>query len=130
MEAQPLKVFLDTHAAIFLWTGETQKLGLRSRKILEESLLLISPFLRLELGFLREVGRLVVPPDEILGGLVADCGVAFSDDPVSSVVEQAMLLTWTRDPFDRLLVATASLHEAPFVSRDRKIRDHYDRTVW
>lgn len=122
--------FLDTHAAVFLASGDAYQLGSASRKLMEESILLISPFVRLELAYLREVGRLDAPPDEILGALVANCGVAFSDDPLPALVEQAMHLTWTRDPFDRLLVATASLHEAPFVSRDRKIRDNYNRTVW
>ena len=125
-----MKAFLDTHAAVFLWAGETHRLGKASRRVLEESILLLSPCVRLELAFLSEVGRLVVAPDELLGGLVANCGVAFSDDSLAPIVEQAMQLTWTRDPFDRLLVATAALHQAPFVTRDRKIHDHYARAVW
>jgi PIN domain nuclease of toxin-antitoxin system len=37
------------------------------------------------------------------------------------VVTQAMPLSWTRDPFDRLIVATAILHRAPLVTRDERI---------
>ncbi len=130
METGALKAFLDTHAAVFLWSGEAQAFGTASHELLENSIVLVSAFVRLELAFLREMGRLVVPPDEILGGLVADCGVALSDDPLPAILEQALHLTWTRDPFDRLLVATASLHQAPFISRDRKIHEHYGRAVW
>ncbi len=130
MEAGAVRAFLDTHAAVFLWSGEAQAFGKASRELLENSVLLVSPFVRLELAFLREVGRLVVPPDEILGGLVADCGVALSDDPLPAILEHAVRLSWTRDPFDRLLVATAALHQAPFISRDRRIQEHYERTVW
>ena len=46
------------------------------------------------------------------------------------VVAKAMDLHWTRDPFDRLLVATAVLHKAPFVTRDQKILEHFDGAVW
>lgn len=125
-----MRAFLDTHTAVFLWSGEARAFGTASRELLEDAILLVSPFVRLELAFLREVGRLVVPPDEILGGLVADCGVALSGDPLPAILEQALHLTWTRDPFDRLLVATAALHQAPFISRDRKIHEHYERAVW
>lgn len=97
---------------------------------MEHGLLFLSPVLRLELQFLTEVGKLVVAPDEILGGLAADHGARLSEDPFPEVIARAMGLGWTRDPFDRLLVATAHVHGAPFVTRDRRIHTHYDRAVW
>jgi PIN domain nuclease of toxin-antitoxin system len=41
-----------------------------------------------------------------------------------------MPLTWTRDPFDRMLVATALLHEIPLVTRDTCIHDNFPGAVW
>ncbi|MEO8502656.1 MAG: PIN domain-containing protein [Acidobacteriota bacterium] len=125
-----MKAFLDTHAAIFLWEGRIEAFGKAATALLERSALFVSPLVRLELAFLKEVGKLRVDPDRILGGLVAELGVSQSDDPLASVVARSMELTWTRDPFDRLLVATAILHQAPFVSRDERIRKHYKATVW
>lgn len=130
MEPGVLTVFLDTHAAVFLWEGRLELFGARSRRLLEEVSLLVSPVVRLELGFLREVGKLLVDPDFLLGSLAADCGVGMSADPLRAIVPHAMALTWTRDPFDRLLVATALHHRAPFVTRDRCIRDHFPDAVW
>ena len=61
--------FLDTHAAVFLWEGRIEMFGPASRKVLEQSALLISPMVRLELQFLKEVRKIKVEPDQILGSL-------------------------------------------------------------
>ena len=41
-----------------------------------------------------------------------------------------MPLSWTRDPFDRLLVATALLHQAPLVTCDTRIQENFPGAVW
>ena len=122
--------FLDTHAAVFLWEGRVSVFGVAARRVLEQDTLRISPIVRLELQYLREIGRIVVNPDEIIGGLELDCAVELARDPFEAVVGQAMSLLWTRDPFDRLLVAHAALHGARFVSRDRLVRANYALAVW
>lgn len=130
MEAGTVKVYLDTHAAAFLAEGRTEAFGRDARALLEQGQLLVSPMVRLELAFLFEVGRIKLPPEQILGVLMMECGVSQADDSLAAVVEQARELTWTRDPFDRLLVATAALHQAPLITRDRNIREHYPPAVW
>jgi len=125
-----MKAFLDTHAAIFLWEGRSEIFGAGSRELLERALLHVSPLVRLELGFLREVGKLKVHPDEIMGPLTGDYGVTVTADPVDRLAHLAMPLAWTRDPFDRLLVATALLHEAPLITRDARIRENFAGAVW
>ena len=125
-----MTAFLDTHAAIFLWEGRSDLFGAGSREILERSVLRISPMVRLEMQFLKEVGKLKVEPDQILGTLGSDLGVTATSDPLDALVPLAMPLSWTRDPFDRMIVATAMLHEAPLVTRDRRIRDHFPGAVW
>lgn len=125
-----MKAFLDTHAAVLLFGGEIDVFGSRARALMERSALFVSPFVRLELQFLKEVGRVLRSPDEILGALEADLGLATSKDAVDAVVGRAVGMTWTRDPFDRLLVATAQLHGAPFVTRDDHIAEHYAEAVW
>jgi len=37
---------------------------------------------------------------------------------------------WTRDPFDRLIVAHAAANDARLLTKDEKIRRHYKRAVW
>jgi PIN domain nuclease of toxin-antitoxin system len=125
-----MKAFLDTHAVIFLWEGRTEIFGAGSRELLEQSVLLVSPLVRLEMGFLKEVGKLKVEPDQILGSLTSDYGAILTDDSLEALVPLAMPLSWTRDPFDRLLVATALLHQAPLVTRDSRIHEHFRGAVW
>ncbi|MBI4864637.1 MAG: PIN domain-containing protein [Candidatus Riflebacteria bacterium] len=127
---EPRLTFLDTHAAVFLWEGREDVWGARSAQLLSTAVLRVSPVVRLELRFLHEVGKLKVEADTILGGLAADCQVQIHEDPLTAVVSAAMGLAWTRDPFDRLIVATAALQRAPLITRDRRIQQHYPRAVW
>ena len=125
-----MRAFLDTHAAVFLWSGRIEEFGRRSRRLLEGAELAVSPVVKLELALLYEIGRLTVAPQVILGALLEDCGVHAVDDPMPAVIEKALPITWTRDPFDRLLVATAALHRAPLVTRDAKMQAHFEGAVW
>ena len=125
-----MKAFLDTHAAVFLWEGRVEAFGASAQQLLERAALFLSPLVRLELVFLKEVGKIKVEPDLIVGTLLADCGVSVAKDPIDSLIALAIPLSWTRDPFDRLLVATALLHRAPFVTRDRGIHEHFSGAVW
>ena len=125
-----MKAFLDTHAAIALAEGATEVFGPGAVDLLETAALFVSPIVRLELAFLAEIARLTVDPDEVLGRLSTRLGVVQSDDPMSAVVSEAMALKWTRDPFDRLLVATAALHRAPLITSDRHIHEHFADAVW
>ena len=69
-------------------------------------------------------------PDILLGQLAIERGVLMTDDSALDVVDRAMKLTWTRDPFDRLLVATALLHDAPLITRDRRIHECFAGASW
>jgi len=130
MVAGKLKALLDTHAAVFLWEGRTDIWGTDSLDLIQRAVLFVSPLTRLELKYLFEVGKIKVEPDEILGGLVADCGVVQLNTSIVEAVSYAMSLDWTRDPFDRLLSATALLNAMPFITKDRKILKNLTLAVW
>ena len=125
-----MKAFLDTHAAVALEEGATEVFGRAALDVLERAALLVSPIVRLELAFLSEIGRLTVDPDEVLNNLSTRLGVVQADDPMAAVVVEAMRLAWTRDPFDRLLVATAALHQAPLITKDQSIHEHFEDAIW
>ena len=125
-----MRALLDTHAAVFLYEGRGEIFGAAARNLLERATLHVSPLVRLELGFLREVGKLTVEPDLLLGALAADCGVTPTSDALDALVPLAQPLAWTRDPFDRLLVATALLHQVPLITRDARIQENFAGAVW
>lgn len=130
MATRRLTAFLDTHAAVFLWEGRVELFGRESRSLLESADLRVSPVVRLELKFLEEIGRLKVTHSKILRGLSTELGVVSSADVLEHVVAHAVGVAWTRDPFDRIIAATAMLHRSPLITRDRTIRGNYERAVW
>lgn len=85
---------------------------------------------RLELAYLHEIGRVSVPPAPVLDELGAQLGLVQCQTPFAAVVLQAEAQTWTRDPFDRLIVAQAMVNNADLVTKDQAIRDHYPRALW
>jgi PIN domain nuclease of toxin-antitoxin system len=51
--------------------------------------------------------------------------------PMSVIMNSALQIKWTRDPGDRIIVANAvACNEAPLVTSDRCIHEHYPNAIW
>jgi PIN domain nuclease of toxin-antitoxin system len=48
----------------------------------------------------------------------------------NTIVSQAIKLTWTRDPFDRLIVANAALNDNILISKDQNILENFCHARW
>lgn len=116
-----------------VWLCQMQlgRLTRRAIAAIEESDLLISPIVLLELEYLHEIKKVIQPPQALLSQLETQIGLRLCDHPCRSVVQAALLEAWTRDPFDRMIVAHAKANGyAPLVTSDSDIRKHYSRSVW
>jgi PIN domain nuclease of toxin-antitoxin system len=123
--------YLDTCVVVWLFGGEKHKLSKTAiADIQAEDEILISPAVVLELQLLHEIKRARTTAFKVIERLSSEIGLAVCRLPFASVVESAIDLAWTRDPFDRLIVAHASANEAPLVTRDERIRRHYKRSIW
>ena len=122
--------YLDTHVVAWLFAGETGLLTERARELVRENSLLVSPAVRLELQYLYEIGRTRAPARTVMRALAGSLGLGVCALPFERVVETAERQAWTRDPFDRLIVAQASLAGAPLLTKDRTIREHYAKAAW
>ena len=123
--------FLDTHAFVLLGEARTDRFGADSRRLLVQADLCVSPAVLLELHFLFEIGRLAKgDPGGFHAAVLRDCDVRESPDPFADVVRHAAALTWTRDPFDRLIVGAAALHRAKLITKDANIHEHFAGAVW
>ncbi len=129
MEAE---AFLDTHVILWLFAGEIERLGDKSRELIDNPAnpLLISPISVLEMDYLHEIGKINSKGSKIAKKLSEDCDVAIAVDPFESVITSASKLDWTRDVFDRVLVAHSLLRKALLITKDRLIHKHYSRCVW
>ncbi len=123
--------FLDTHAAIWLRKGDRSALSKSAaRRVDSEDELLISPMVLLEVEQLHEMGRLKVSANQLVADLASYAGVRLCTYPFGLVMDQALREKWTRDPFDRVIVAHARARKAPLISSDEKILRHYELAVW
>ena len=126
-----LITYLDTNAVIWLAAGRTDRLSPKAARLLEGSDLLISAAVLLELEMLREAGKLVPGANEILAHLAQRIGLGVCQLPMSVIVDRALTVKWTREPGDRFIVANAmARNDAPLVTSDRQIREHYPNAIW
>jgi len=125
-------VYLDTHIVVWLYArGAEAPLSPPAREGLRTAgSLLVSPMVRLEIQYLMEIERVGVGSGPILDELAASLGVRVCEAPFAAVVQRAEQEAWTRDPFDRLIVAQAALRDAPLLTKDETIRAHYSQAVW
>ena len=85
----------------------------------------VSPISFLEVQYLAEVGKLEVNIDEFTAAVMEDPRFLVDEVPLLSLVQQALPLGWTRDPFDRLLAAHSTARRKPLCSNDNVIRRHH-----
>jgi PIN domain nuclease of toxin-antitoxin system len=96
-------ILLDTSAVLFLTTAHRRARALHDH----HGRLYFSPFVVLELAFLQEVGRGSFMTPSPMAAVKRDPRWHVDDPPVDGIVSHAVGLSWTRDPFDRLIAAHA-----------------------
>jgi PIN domain nuclease of toxin-antitoxin system len=118
--------YLDTNAVFALDRKEADIFSRRAQAAIDrEDDLRISPMVLLELEYLHEIKRIKGSAAAIVNDLQAEIGLRVCDSPFPLVVHKALAERWTRDPFDRMIVAHARLYSAPLITLDRNIQDHY-----
>jgi PIN domain nuclease of toxin-antitoxin system len=123
-------VHLDTHVVVWSYADPQGRIPAAVRQRLDGATLRISPMVALELQYLNEIGRLAPLPAEILGYLKARIGLEFCSLPFADAVEGAREHSWTRDPFDRLIVGQAVRAGAALATADELIRTHCPSAFW
>jgi PIN domain nuclease of toxin-antitoxin system len=122
--------YLDTHVVVWLYAGMPERLPPSIRQRLNASDLYISPMVMLELQYLYEIGRTTEPGSVVVLDLSQRIGLRVSGESFQQTITLALQQTWTRDPFDRIIVGQAALQQHTLVTKDRAMRDHYPHTLW
>ena len=126
-----MSTYLDTNVVVWLAQGNLAQISPRARKLLETTDLLISPMVLVELEYLYEVHRIKLPSRDIHAKLQHEISLRVCDLPFSTVASFVIDEKWTRDPFDRTVVAQARANGlSALISADAEIQEHYLRTVW
>lgn len=123
-------IYLDTHVVVWLYAGLVDKFSQPIKKLINEGELYICPVVRLELGYLYKIQRITDDADAIVSDLSRRMGLKVSDKDFNTIVSGAMTFSWTRDPFDRLIVANAGLNDDILISKDQNILGNYPHAKW
>jgi len=123
-------IYLDTHVVIWLYTGNTEYIPSKTLELMKTQELLLSPMVLLEMTYLFEIKRLTVTSDQIMNTLIPIINLKVSKLPYSSVIEHAIQQSWTRDPFDRIIVGQAAVKSSLLITKDSHILDHYAYALW
>lgn len=123
--------YLDTNTLIWLAQGSLESISPKATRLLKQADLLFSPMVLLELEFLYEIKRSKRTARDIQTKVEHEMGARVCELPFSTVASAALDEKWTRDPFDRLIVANAKANGfAWLISSDEEIARRYPRTVW
>lgn len=118
-----MRLLLDTHFLLWVVTGSRR---LREHAwVLDQGALGVSPVSLLELQFLHEVGRIRLDNPAFSEAVASDARFVIDEAPMLPLFQRAVALSWTRDPFDRLLCAHSELRRVPLCSLDRGIQQHH-----
>lgn len=126
------KYFLDTNIIIWLYEKKLDRFSQNTLQILENTFhdLICSYTSLLELQYLFEIGEITISPYKVFSDLQIEIGLHFSVISFEKIISASMNFLWTRDPFDRMIVANAQCEQAPLITSNRNIREHYNTVIW
>jgi predicted nucleic acid-binding protein len=113
-------ILLDTNAVVLMNRRH------RRTRVLDRHAgrLRFSPIVLLELQLLQECGRGRYRTRDPVRAAREDPRWTYDDPPLAAVVERALDLSWTRDPFDRLIAAHALCRGWRLATSDATILRH------
>jgi PIN domain nuclease of toxin-antitoxin system len=121
---------LDTNVAVWLVLGDREQVSQRAIETLEDerNSIALSAASVWEIAIKRSLGRLSIAD----GWARALTRLDFDPMPVTAVHAEAVeRLPWHhRDPFDRLLVAQASVERRTLVSADQRLAAYDVEILW
>ncbi len=122
-------VVSDTHPFIW-WLLAPDKLSSRALACFSGgSRVYISAMTLLEIQYLNEIKRVDLDVTDVTA-YISDHD-EFTTAPLDTgILLKALQLNQTRDPFDRIIAATAVYWNIPLVTKDREMKSYLTKTVW
>ena len=126
-----MRYLLDTCALIWLGMGGGDLSANARRRISVASSLHYSSISAWELARLQKEGKVVIPndPDGFIADLTEQYGMS-AIPPVDEIMLRAAdLPDFHKDPADRIIIATALVHDLTIVTGDGKFPQYGGRTI-
>jgi PIN domain nuclease of toxin-antitoxin system len=124
-----LKLLLDTHTVLWFLGGDARLSDTARRHLTDDSnRVLLSAVVVWEIALKRSLGKLLMPDDYL--DLLLDAGIQPLPISIAHAAAVERLPWHHRDPFDRMLVAQASVELATVVTRDDALRPYDVTLIW
>jgi PIN domain nuclease of toxin-antitoxin system len=128
-------ILLDTHVWLWTVTGETRRIGRRTRQLVgreeRRGAVRISPASVFEVAALHTLGRLrlAMPVESWLRDALEQAGLRLAPLSVDVAIDAGLIPREAlADPFDRLLVAGARQGGATLITADERIINYATET--
>jgi PIN domain nuclease of toxin-antitoxin system len=123
-------IYLDTHVVVWLHSGRLELFSPAGLDAVQERTPHISPIVALEIQYLFETERVLFKSETIVHDLSESLGLQVCKLDFNRVIARSLTMGWTRDPFDRIITAQASLLNSALLTKDQTIRKHYRHAFW
>ena len=90
---------------------------------------MISPIVRLELQYLFEIQRITDDAKLVVSDLSDRIGLKICAKDFNTIMSHALEYSWTRAPFDRIIVANADINQNILITKDQNILNNYKKAI-
>jgi len=126
-----MRYLLDTCALLWLGMGGGDLSAEAKRRISVATGLYYSSVSSWELARLQKEGKVVIPntPEEFVSDMIEAYGLSPLPPSDDVMIRAAQLPDHHRDPADRMIIATALIHDLVIVTGDEKFPQYGVRTI-
>ena len=126
-----MRYLLDTCALIWLGMGGGELSTEAKRRISVASSLCYSSISAWELTRLQKEGKIAIPatPEDFLSDLATEYGITSIPPTDDVMIRAARLPDHHKDPADRIIIATALIHDLTVITGDKKFRQYDVRVI-
>ena len=128
-----MKFLLDTHTLIYYYLEGAEMLSVNARAVIEEQeAIYVSVASLWEMGIKKSIGKLNIRQSIVeIADMCRDQGIGILDLKAEYIDYIGKLPDIHRDPFDRIILATAKVEEMVIVTKDSSIWAYPDiRLLW
>ena len=126
-----MRYLLDTCALIWLGMGGGDLSAEAKRRISVAASLCYSSISAWELTRLQKEGKITLPvtPEDFLADLSSEYGITAIPPTDDIMIRTARLPDHHKDPADRIIIATALIHDLTVITGDRKFGQYDVRVI-
>ena len=118
---------LDTHFLIWI-TGNAKRIR-RYPWLSQYEPWGVSAISFLEIQLLTESGKLNLRNPQFTEAVLSDARFAVDEVPLVALIQKSLQLSWSRDPFDRLIAAHSLARRVPLCSVDSVMLENHKLLV-